>query len=204
MKRSELVRRLATLRGFERPSAALEQVATPPEAAAALLESALARDDLEGRTVADLGSGTGTLAIGAALLGARDVVGVETDEAAVAVARENAVAQGVMVRFEVGPVAGFSHRAETVLMNPPFGAQRRHADRPFWDTAFRLAGRRVYAFALAPSRTFIAQSAVARGAQIEATEPVDWDLAPTFPHHRQRSVEIEVDLWVLTPRATTP
>jgi putative methylase len=199
MKHSELIRALARLKGFRDPSAKREQVTTPPEAAAALLEDALSRGDLEGRTVLDLGSGTGVLAIGAALLGAAGVTGVEEDATAIEVARQNATLAGVSVEFVHAPVESYSQPADTVLMNPPFGAQQRHADRPFWDAAFRLARRRVHAFALAPSRTFIARSAVARRATVEATAPVPWDLPSTFPHHRKRSVELPVDRWVLTP-----
>jgi putative methylase len=87
-------------------------------------------------------------------------------------------------------------------MNPPFGAQRRHADRPFWTSAFATARSAIYAFALADSRTFIEARAVERASRIEATRPVPWDLPAVFPHHRKRRVALPVDLWVL--RTGTP
>ncbi len=170
---------------------------TPPEAAAELLFEALARGDLKDRSVLDLGSGTGRLALGAALLGARKVVGVEQDSDAVRVAHENSVRLGVECRWVEGPVDAWSETAETVVMNPPFGAQRKHADAPFWDRAFTLAERAIYAFSLAESRTFIARQAVARAARIEATRPIRWELPATFPHHRKPRVSLSVDLWVL-------
>ncbi len=197
MRRAELVRRLESLRGFVEADPRREQVITPADAAAELLGTALARDDLAGRSVLDLGTGTGRLAIGAALLGAESVVGVDADAAAVAVARENARAVGVDVRWLVGPVDAALPPADTVVMNPPFGAQSRHADRPFWAAALALARRAVYAFSLADSRTFIARETVARGARIEETRPVRWDLPATFPHHRKPTVPLSVDLWVL-------
>ncbi len=203
MRRSELLRTLAALESFDQPRAAREQVATPPEAAASLLEAALARDDLVGRTVLDLGCGPGLLAIGAALLGAGQVLGVDDDPAALAVARRNSERARVRIEWVRADVADVRTPADTVIMNPPFGAQTRHADRPFWEAALSLAGRRVYAFSLASSRTFIEERAVARGARVEATEPVPWALPRTFPHHRKRSVELPVDLWVLAP-ATPP
>lgn len=199
MKRSELVRRLAKVHGFSDPRADLEQVMTPPEAAATLLEAALQRGDLEGRSVLDLGCGTGILAVGAALLGAGEVEGVDVDPGAVAVAQRNASdCAGANVTFRTGDVADAGRSVDTVLMNPPFGAQRAHADRSFWTTALGSARRAVYAFALADSRTFIEQRAVEHFARIESTEPVRWDLPATFPHHRKRRVEIAVDLWVLS------
>ncbi len=198
MKRSELVKRLTALPTFRSPRAELEQVATPPEAAADLLEAAVARDDLVGRSVLDLGAGTGILGIGAALLGAAQVVAIESDPRALEAAREAADALDLPITWLERDVTAVETAADTVLMNPPFGAQRRHADRPFWDQAFRLARRRIYAFALRDARTFIARRAVARGARIEETAPVPWRLPRSFPHHRKRSVELAVDRWVLS------
>jgi putative methylase len=200
MRRPELIRQLEKFDGYEAPRADREQILSPAEAGATLLYAALERSDLEGRTLADLGCGTGALAIGAALLGARTVVGIDVDGAALAIARRNAETVGVSCEFLESPVEAYSARSDTVIMNPPFGAQRRHADRPFWAAAFRSARRRIYAFSLASSRTFIADSAVARGARVEAIQPVPWRFPRTFPHHRKRSVELPVDLWVLTPR----
>ncbi|MGA7861389.1 MAG: methyltransferase, partial [Thermoplasmata archaeon] len=162
-----------------------------------LLYEAFARGDLEGRTVLDLGSGTGRLAIGAALLGAREMVGVERDSEASRMAQANAERAGVECVWVVGDVADYDRPAETVLMNPPFGAQRKHADAPFWNRAFALAERAIYAFSLAESRTFIARQALARAARIETTRPVRWELPATFPHHRKPRVPLSVDLWVL-------
>jgi putative methylase len=197
MRRSELVRALSTLPPFPAPRADWEQVTTPPECAAELLEEAVGRGDLVGRDVLDLGSGTGILAIGAGLLGARRVEGIEIDPNAVRVARDSARRLGTRVRFVVAPVDGTENTADTVVMNPPFGAQRAHADRPFWEVAFRVAGHAIYAFALAESRTFIARRAVAQQISVELSRPVRWNLPWTFPHHRKRRVALSVDLWVL-------
>lgn len=170
---------------------------TPPEAAADLLLAAVRLGGLEGRAVVDLGSGTGRLAIGAALLGASHAVGVEIDPGLVAVARRAAEEAGVRVSFEVGDVRSWTGRSEIVVMNPPFGAQRRHADRPFWDAALATAERWVHAFGLSDSRTFIARRVVAGHAQILESEPVTWDLARTFPHHTRSRVRLSVDRWAI-------
>ncbi len=145
----------------------------------------------------DLGCGTGRLAIGAALLGSRPVIGVDVDPSLVRTAEASAATAGVDVDFVVGRVEEFDRPAELVLMNPPFGAQRRHADRPFWERAFALARRSVHAFALSDSRTFIARRAVARGAQVLELQPVDWKLPRTFPHHTRRRVSLAVDRWAI-------
>jgi putative methylase len=197
VRRSELVRAIERVPRPDDPRARLEQATTPAEAAADLLLAAVRWDGVEGRSVLDLGSGTGRLAIGAALLGAARVVGVEVDPRLVTVARAAAESAGVRVEFVASEVSDWDRRADLVVMNPPFGAQRRHADRPFWDRALALAEQSVHAFALADSRTFIARRAVARGAQVLETEPVVWELARTFPHHTRRRVRLSVDRWAI-------
>ena len=197
LRRAELVRWLSEVPGFAGPIARLEQVVTPADAAADLLFEALGRGDLAGRSVVDLGTGTGRLAIGAALLGARPVLGIDVSSSALEIARAAASSLGVSVDFREAEVEGAELPEGTVLMNPPFGAQRRHADRPFWDAALRPGARSVYAFALSESRTFIEARAVERNARIESVRPVPWRYPATFAHHRQRAVELRVDLWIL-------
>jgi putative methylase len=202
MRRAELIRAIDRIPGPADPRPDLEQVVTPAEAAAELLFTALAAGDLDGHSVLDLGTGTGRLAIGAALLGASPVVGVDADERALTVARAAAAERTLPVEFACSEVGDWSREAEVVVMNPPFGAQRSHADRPFWDAAFRAAGRSVYAFSLAESRTFIARRAVAANAHVLESRPIAWELPRTFPHHTRRRVTLAVDLWVLRTEGT--
>ena len=79
---------------------------------------ALQQFDLRGHTVIDLGTGSGVLAIAAALLGASRVVAVDDDPDAVAAARENVARNGAAVDLMV---ADFRHlvlaRFDLVLAN---------------------------------------------------------------------------------------
>jgi SAM-dependent methyltransferase len=93
--RSALETQLAVVAGFDDPSAALEQYPTPPGLAASVVHDADLRGDVEGTTVVDLGTGTGMLALGAALRAPTRVVGVELDPAALATARDNRRRVGV-------------------------------------------------------------------------------------------------------------
>lgn len=170
---------------------------TPAAAAAELLFEAFARGDLTDRRVADLGSGTGRLALGASLMGAGSVEGWEIDGVAVRSARETADRWGLTVRFEHRPVAPPGPEVDTILMNPPFGAQHAHADQPFWETAFSGPVQAVYAFALSDSRSFIERWAVAHAARLDERRSIDWTFPATFRFHRKRAVRLSVDLWVL-------
>jgi len=139
-RRREVEIALQSLKGFDDPEARLEQYETPATLASDLLHLAWSHGDLEG-LVLDLGCGTGVLGIGAALYGTR-VVGVDADADALRTARSNSAAAGVSeatdwLRGDASslPVAS----ADTVVMNPPFGAQNRGADRPFLRAAERVA-----------------------------------------------------------------
>lgn len=142
MKLRQLEIRLQKIQGFAAPSPALEQYMTPAPLAARLLFHAALNGDIAGRRVCDLGCGTGMLSVGAALLGA-EVTAVDCDPAALAAAQQNAEAFGVDVTFCErvidGSGSGTGQSFDTIVMNPPFGAQKEHADRPFIDASLGLA-----------------------------------------------------------------
>lgn len=138
--RKQVEMALQSLSGFDDPEAQLEQYETPATLASDLLHLAWSHGDLEG-SVLDLGCGTGVLGVGAALYGAR-VVGVDVDADALRTARSNAAAA------DVSETTNWLHcdvsylpltNADTVVMNPPFGAQRHGADRPFLRAAENVA-----------------------------------------------------------------
>ncbi|MCX6693277.1 MAG: METTL5 family protein [Methanomicrobiales archaeon] len=197
MRQRHLAMRLSRLEGHPRPNPALEQYPTPPDLAARLLTIASQTGEIGERTVCDLGSGTGVLAIGAALLGASRVVGVEVDPLAIVVAEKNAALLNVSVEFILCDLndpecAGNIPHAEIVVMNPPFGAQQRHADRPFIDTALIIAPV-VYGIFNAGSRPFLESYLMGHG---EVTGIENWQLPirRTFRFHREESRDIPVEV----------
>lgn len=162
---------LSGVKGFPGPSARDEQYLTPPDLAARLIFHAHSHGDIQGKRVCDLGTGTGILAIAAALLGAAEVIGVERDHTALIVATENAENLGVTPRFIEGDIcdpdlASTIGPCDTVVMNPPFGAQKRHADRPFIDTALMTAPV-VYGIFNAGSREFVSSYIQGRAEIVE-------------------------------------
>lgn len=197
MNLRQLEIRLEGLEGFERPMARLEQYQTPAPVAARLLHHAAMQGAIEDRRVCDLGCGAGILACGAALLGASAVTGVDIDPAAIAVARRNAETFGVSVEFIVADVRSpnldrRSLACDTVVMNPPFGAQKAHADRPFIDLALEIAGE-VYGIFNEGSTLFVATYTEGR-AVIEEVIRCVFPLKRTFAHHRKERVDITVEV----------
>jgi len=201
MRLNELERRLEKVAGFSRPSARREQYQTPAPLAARLLYHAALKGDIGNQRVADLGCGTGILSIGAALLGAREVVAVDADQAALATARDNATRAGVDISFlfgRIGDPAVLSTigPCDTVVMNPPFGAQNVHADRPFIDAALEISPR-IYGIFNAGSRQFVESYIAGRG----CVEEVIGGLLPlrhTFSFHTRDVREIAVEIMVIS------
>lgn len=192
MQLNELERKLATIPPHPHPKAHLEQYATPADLAAPLLFEALALGDIQGKGVADLGCGTGIFAIGAALLGATRATGIDVDDDALALARDAAARlDATTAEFLQMDVHAWDRRTHTTLMNPPFGAQQRGADRPFLEAAFRTSAV-VYSLHNANTRAFVEDHATARG----FTTTHRWRLVFPLPHqyrHQTQAVrEIEV------------
>ena len=197
MKLKQLEMALQRLAGFPRPKAALEQYMTPAPLAARLLYHALMKGDIAGKRVVDLGCGTGVLAIGAALLGAASVTGADIDEGALAVARENAALPGAEAGFlaldlreggcreRIGP-------ADTVVMNPPFGAQKAHADRPFIDCALAIAPV-TYGIFNAGSLPFVEAYIAGRG-EVDEKVGGSFPIPRTFAFHTRDVQEISVEI----------
>lgn len=173
------------------PRAELEQYATPADLAVPLLLEARALGDIEGRDVVDLGCGTGILALGAAMLGASKVRGIDVDGKAVEVARGEAKRLGVGVDWLVEDVAGWRGRCDTILMNPPFGAQVRGADRPFLEAALASAPV-VYTFANAPSRAFTEALAAERGFAATHAWAMRFPLRHQYRHQSKAVQDVDV------------
>jgi putative methylase len=153
--------------------------------------------DLEG-TVADLGCGTGVLALGARLLAddagiTQKVIGIDNDIKALKVARENAKTLGVHVDWVRSDVRDLCGRFDTVVMNPPFGAQEKGGDRPFIDKALET-GRVIYSIHNAGSRSFIESYIKGRGVITDAVG-LKFPMRHTFKFHRKEIALIDIELY---------
>lgn len=191
MKQRRLEMLLEKVEGFESPSAALEQYATPAVLAAEMLHFAYMQGDLED-TVFDLGCGTGILAIGAKLLGAREVTGFDLDRKALEIARRNAEAMGVDVEFVHADISEIDGHVNTVVMNPPFGAQAKGSDRPFLLSALRTSDV-VYSIHNSGSHDFI--SRFIGDARITDWYTTAFPLKRTFKFHKKDVEIINVEIY---------
>lgn len=193
MKKKELEILLERVEDITEPDADSEQYSTPAPVAAEMLHFAVMNGDIEDREVYDLGCGNGILGIGAKVLGARAVTGIDNDEKALEVAHANSEMLGVELEFRRCDVRAVAGKGDTVVMNPPFGAQRRnrHADRAFLEKAFEIAPV-VYSIHNKGSEPFI--RSIAPAASIQCFT-VDFPLKRRFWFHKKDKKVIEVDIY---------
>ena len=192
MKRKDLEMRLQRLKPFSDPDPGLEQYPTHATIASEILFAAYAEGDISGRKVADLGCGTGVFCIGASLLGASEVSAFDVSGSALNIARENATELGCDgIEFVQCDIADVSGSYDTVLMNPPFGSQKKHADRPFLEKAMDIAGS-VYSVHMECTLPFLSGFAEERGRELASYKKYKYDIPHTFSFHSKmrRSVDI--------------
>ena len=193
MKKKELEILLERLEDIPEPDVESEQYSTPATVASELLHFAFLNGDIENRLVYDLGCGNGILGIGAKLLGARAVVGIDSDAKAVEVALRNSKRLGVEVEVRTGDVRSIEGEGDTVVMNPPFGAQRRnrHADRVFLEKALEIAPV-VYSLLNKGSEPFVRSTVPSATIQ---SSPVAFPLKRRFWFHKKDKRAITVDIY---------
>jgi len=199
VRKRDLERALSEIEAHPLPNAYLEQYTTPSNVAAETLYlAAYVYDDIIGKTVVELGCGTGRLAIGAALLGASEVFGVDVDGVAVRVAQKNAEMLGVKEKTHwiVADIDVVKGTFDTLLQNPPFGVQRRRADRRFITKSLELSST-IYSFHKGgeSNRIFIKRFIEEHGGKVTTIFPMNMEIPRMFKFHTKKKRSIHVDLY---------
>lgn len=181
------------------PKAYLEQYTISPKVAAEILYlAAYSYDDIIGKKIVDLGCGTGRLAIGAVLLGAKEATGVDIDRTAVKMAQKNARKLGVREKtnWVAADIDALEGAFDTALQNPPFGVQKRTADRQFVEKALKL-GRRIYSLHKSgkSNQEFIKRFIEQCGGQVTGIFPLEMGIPKLFEFHTKRRHMVRVDLY---------
>ncbi|UCE29124.1 MAG: 50S ribosomal protein L11 methyltransferase [Candidatus Bathyarchaeota archaeon] len=199
VRKLDLEKALLEIAPHPTPKAYLEQYTIPPEVAAEILYTATyIYDDVIDKTIIDLGCGTGRLAIGAALLGAKEATGIDSDRVAAKIALINAEKMGVKEKtsWVVADIDAVCGSFDTVLQNPPFGIQKRKADRKFIKKSLQL-GHRIYSLHKSgkQNRGFIKRFIEKRGGRVTGIFPMQTTIPKLFEFHTRRKHNVGVDLY---------
>jgi len=199
VRKLDLERWLQSVEAHPSPKAFLEQYTIPPDVAAEILFIATyINDDVADKTVVDLGCGTGRLAAGAAFLGAKEVLGIDIDRTALRKANENADKLDLKERtsWVAGDIGILHGSFDTALQNPPFGVQRKKADRNFLLKALELSPV-VYSLHKSgeANRTFIKRFIERHGGKVTGIYQMKLNIPRMFKFHTKRKHEVKVDLY---------
>lgn len=188
---------LSRLEGFSNAKVELEQYPTESEIAAELLWHAHLHGNISGRDVVDLGAGTGILAVGAAVLGAASVLAVEKDETAITILQKNlALYETSQIRVLHHDIKDWYGTADTVVMNPPFGTKKKHADKLFLEKAVATAPV-LYTIHKATTERFITAFCRDHNLRIAWSVEREFPLKKSMPHHTKRREKVAVKLYRL-------
>jgi putative methylase len=185
---------LGKLKTLQDPRLRLEQYPVSPEVASELLFMAgFEHEDLRGHVV-DLGTGTGRLAIGASVMGAWQVLGVDIDPRAISVAEQNARASKTRVDWIVGSLDAVRGSFDTAVMNPPYGTRVRHSDTLFLGHALDLAPV-AYSIHKTSTRPFLLRLVRRNGWKVDTVRSMTMRIPHLFEFHREKWKTIDVDLY---------
>ncbi len=197
VSKSSLAIELSKLNVFKNARFNLEQHPTDSEIAAETLWTAFMREDIENKTIADLGCGTGILGIGCLILGAKKVFFVEKESDAVEVLKDN-LKSICAKNYEIihDNISEFDKKVDTVIQNPPFGTKEKHADREFLLKAFDLATK-IYTFHKSTTSDFVEKISLEHGFRTKEQKDFKFPLKNTMAHHRKKIKIIDVSLFLL-------
>jgi predicted RNA methylase len=189
---------LSKLQAHPHPKLKYETYSLDAECAAQFLHIAgNIYQDITEKRVVDLGCGAGILAIGAMILGAASVTGIDIDSDSISIATRNAEQLGVHLDLIVGNIDILhSRKFDTTLMNPPFGSWHKGMDMPFLKKAFELSST-IYSLhkQSSSSRRFISRKVKQWGGSIDHIIEMQAVLRPTFTFHRQTKYHVDCDLY---------
>jgi len=195
MKQKELEIILQKVPIYERPNPFIEQYTTPANIATDIIFTAFRFGDIQDKKVVDLGCGTGIFSFGAKLANAKEVVGIDIDEQAIKIAKNYAEKTNESIQFITQDVKDVDIKCDTVIMNPPFGAQKsnRKADRKFIEKGFEIS-QILYSTHLKKTIPFLEKMISSLSGNITYRKDYAFPIRWTFEFHDKKVVYYDVTL----------
>ena len=207
MKKKDIVSIIQTTESFSNPQIGLEQYCIDAGCAVDIIYFAgFEFNDITNKLVVDLGAGTGRLSFCSALLNASLNVSVDIDINALRILKKNALNLGLeelvcpvcsdILNFEVSQNNLLKNYEITTIMNPPFGVQKKFADRAFLQKAFSFS-EVVYSIHLAGNKIhqFLTKFIKKFNWRIDYVLPFNMILEKSFEFHTQKTKMIDVNVY---------
>jgi predicted RNA methylase len=207
MKLKQLQSHLESVKPFKNPKIEFEQYPTSPHIASHMIFTAQEQfDDLESKTVADLGIGCGMLSIASSLMETGFNIGIDIDDDALDQTMENSKPFDLNLDLLKMDLREYQHRikSDTVIMNPPFGTKTMPGiDIQFLKMATTISDHVIYSLHKSSTRNvsieiFIKKYVLKKGIEFgfpgEVIANLNYDIPAIYKFHKKKSVDIQVDL----------
>lgn len=210
MKLKQLEMILESIDGFEDPKVKFEQYETGHHIGARMLFTMNSFNDIEGKSILDLGIGCGRLGLACACLGSSFVMGVDIDYDALTQCNYNREQlkedeePNYLNNFDVFCAdvcddlfwSRFNQVFDVVVMNPPFGTKNNKGiDMIFLKRALQLSTGAVYSLHKTSTRNHVLHKAKQFGADGEVLAKLRYNLPKTYKFHTEKNLDIEVDFF---------
>ncbi|WP_048058106.1 METTL5 family protein [Methanothermococcus okinawensis] len=221
MKKRHLEIILDNLKPHPNPKSHLEQYTIGGNLASEILF--FAKEDILNNFVIDLGCGTGKLAVGAKILGAKKVLGVDIDRETVKFAEKNVkeitysdifnklnlnidlddfIDNTIFLQEDVKNIDKSlinkykpDERSKNIIIqNPPFGSQKKYADRIFLNKALEI-GDIVYTIHNTSTREFIINYIKEKERIITNIFQAKFRIPQIYSFHKKKYMMIPVDIY---------
>ena len=195
MKQKELEMILQKVPKYERPNPYIEQYLTPANIAADIIFTAYKFGDVQDKIVVDLGCGTGIFSYGVKLSNAKEVIGIDIDKESIEIAKNFAKKNNEDIEFITKDVKDVDIKCDTVIMNPPFGAQKsnRWADRAFIEKGFEIS-KVIYSLHLSKTIPFIEKLISSLNGEINYKKRYDFPIKQTYVFHKKKIEYLDISL----------
>ncbi len=221
IKKKNLISIVQSMQGFQSPNVLLEQYVTDSISTVDFLYYiAVDNREILDNIIIDLGAGTGRLGLTSLLLGAAHVFAVEVDSEAINIMKKNAEMLDLIPHIDTTQIdisqisvenlsslrnqihdfkeSEYNDASIVCIMNPPFGIQKKNADRPFLKLAMELTDI-IYSIHLSneKSRAFIKRFAISNGWQVTSIHSQIMKLENAFQFHKKKRKDILTDVYRL-------
>ncbi len=195
MKKKELEIFLQKIPLPKNPRPDLEQYMTPANIAADIIFTSHQFGDIYKKKIVDLGCGTGIFSIGSAYTGAKNVIGIDVDEELIKIAKNFAEENFLDIKFKHMDIKKVSEKADVVIMNPPFGAQKsnENADRFFLEKASEICSK-IYSIHLKKTIPFIEKMIKSMGGKVDYRKEYKFPIKHMFSFHEKKVGYFDIEL----------
>ena len=207
MKKKNLISIIQSTASFSNPRIELEQYCIDAISAVDIAYFAgFEFNDIHKNLIIDLGTGTGRLSLASSFFNPIKVIGIDLDWSAIQIFKKNIF--HLELQHLIYPICMdvsnlTLHRdflldeiQITTIMNPPFGVQRKRADRVFLMSAFTYSNV-IYSIHLDHQDVFkfITKFVGKNGWVIDYSFPFQMRLERSFPFHSKKMKEINVRIY---------